>query len=379
MNPDGLAQEAEQYIRPSALYQLAACPGSALMQAAHNARFGQPMDSAEAALGTDGHDRVAASIQEWKAGAAWGDVIASACNQATDDGVDSWTVFCIKYCLEFARDLIEKHGIDAENVLTEQQLDMQFLGFQQKEDSGRADVVLVVPFKLVIVVDWKLGFIDQGDADEHDQTQAYACAAAEQYHCDTVLVYLAQPRAEQAYRVTGAEFDAAALRANAGWTQAVINLARGEDPELCAGYEQCHYCDALATCPEAREYIMRAKQALELLGEPDDAEEIDRLADAAKLAEKFANDGKALAKHALEQGTVLERWQLGTPRANRFCSNVPGALGKLLEADKLFEASQAITIKVGSLPPDCHDLIKDTIGSKLSAPPLTMRKRGKVA
>lgn len=381
-----LQQQAEKFRRPSALSQLAACDGAPLMQAHVLTLDGEPPASDLADLGTDGHDRIAQAIEGWKLaqdtgehGADWGDTIALACNEAAAAGVDAWTVRCIQSCLEFARDLIAKHGIEVDNVLTEHPLDMAALGFQRK---GTADLVLVIPGELVIVIDWKLGFIDQGEADDHDQTQAYAAAAAETFNAKEVLVWLVQPRAPKEHRRTGATYDADTLRANRAWTVAVLNRSRSATPQLHAGYSQCVYCKALHRCPEAKRYIMDAQEALSTIGAPLDGPGFADLIDAAKLAEKFADTGKDMGKAHIMAGNHVPGWKLGTPRATRSVVDIPAALAELeaagIKATDLAQAD-ALSIKVSNLPDAAEAVIAARITEKLSSPPLTVDKSTKRA
>lgn len=376
---------AEKYIRPSALGAIAECEGRPLMEARVVELDGEPPVSEVADLGTDGHRRIYEAIESWKLcqetgehGAEWGDTIAAACNAATEDGVDGWTVICIQRCLEFARDIITKHGIEPDNVLGEHQLDMASVGFKQLANSGRADLVLVVPGKLVIVVDWKLGFIDQGDATEHDQTQAYAAAAAETFQATEVQVFLVQPRAPKLHRITGAKYDAQDLRDNRAWTASVLTLARAANPRLTAGYQQCLHCRALTRCPEARRFIMDASEALAALGHPLDADGFGELANAAKTADKFAEVGKDIVKERLLAGGDATGWHLGTPRAIQSVTGVPEAMRKLRDAGLESEVlANATSLSVSKLPAAALPVIQEHLVEKLSSPPLTVSKRSK--
>ncbi len=302
----------DDYIRPSSLGEDSLCSGRATLQAIVEEAFGEVTadvkEAPEAAIGTKVHGWNAVGIQAWKDGAEWGDAIASACNQAQADGLDSWSVHCVQLCCEFARDLIAKHEIERENVLIEHRLDMSDLfGFQK---GGTSDLILVVPFKLVIGVDWKAGFLDQGDADDHDQLQAYAAAAAATFQATEVLVYLYQPRAEKHRRATAATFSAQALAANRAWTQAVVRLARGPNPELTPGYQQCKNCKALTRCAAAQEWIVNALEAAALIGKPTDPDSWGELCNVAKTAEKFAERGIEEAKAYAKSGGEINGWCL---------------------------------------------------------------------
>jgi hypothetical protein len=375
-----LRHAAEDYIRPSGLAALALCSGMALMQARAVELDGKTETAPEANLGTDLHGLAQDAVEAWKEtrsiGTEWGTIIANACNLAAARGIDGWSVNCLQRSLEFVRDLISKHDIEPDNVLTEHALDMAALGFMRK---GTADLVLVVPGKLVIVLDYKFGFVDQGDAEDHDQTQAYAAAAAETFDADEVLVYLVQPRAEKAYRFTGAKYSAATLRANRAWTVAVIRLARGDNPQLTAGYTQCVHCRALHRCPEARRYIMETQEALAALGAPLDADGLGELAGAAKLAEKFADAGKEIAKKALMENRPVTGWKLGTPRAMRTVAQVPAALQRLTAAGYKDMAHAALSLSASKLSSEALAVIADHVTEKLSDPPLTQNKRSGAA
>lgn len=369
--------DREPYIRPSSLGPLSKCEGRALAEAIHVEMYGQPKSAQEAELGNELHDYSDRAVKLWRDdGMEWGDAIALVCNEATQNGVDGWSVGVLQHGIEYVRDLIVKYNIEKENVLTEHRLDMSTLGFKK---GGTADVVLVVPHELVIVVDYKYGFVDQGDAEDHDQLQAYAIAAALTYDAKQALVYLNQPRAEKQFRLSGAKFDLNAIRKNLAWTQSVIKLARGDNPQFTAGYDQCKHCRALTTCAEARRYIMDAREALKNLTEPMNDSEAGALADAAKLAEEFSDRGKNLIRDRLKAGGAADGWKLGNPRATRIVTDVVPAFERLEEAGFRDEALEACTLKIGGLSKPALDIIADHIGEKLAEPPLTQNKRSKVA
>lgn len=366
--------DLEKYIRPSSLGAVALCEGRPLMEAHVVAIDGEPPASEVADLGTDLHARAQHATEGWKTGEEWAQSIAWECSNAEDEGVDSWSVYCLRFALETVRDLIALHGIQPDNVLTEQHLNMASLGFAK---GGTADVVLVIPGDLVVVVDHKFGFVDQGDAPDHDQLAIYAAAAAETYTASRVVVALIQPRAEKPNRITQAKFDADGLRRNRAWTASVINLARRPNPPLTAGYEQCKFCRALPRCPEARKKIMDAKEALELIGTPLDADGFGELADSAKLADKFGEVGKDLAKNRLSAGEKVTGWRLGTPRAIRTVVDVPRALKRLESAGYGPEIGEALSMSVSKLTPTAAAVIDDQVAEKLSSPPLTQIKGGR--
>ncbi len=374
----------DDFIRPSSLAAIAECEGRPTMEAAVVNLYGEPPASGLADMGHDLHRRSQLCVDGWKLcqetgerGASWGDSIADTCNEAAEDGLDSWSISCLQTALEMVRDLIEKYGIEPENVLTEHGLDMASLGFTR---GGTADLVLVDPFKLAVVIDYKYGYVDQGDADEHDQTQAYAAATAETFDVPEVIVYLIQPRAEKGHKMTAAKYGAETLRKNRAWTAAVIRLAHASNPQLKAAYPQCVYCRALGRCEEARRKIMEAQEALAALGRPMDGEAMADLIDTAKLAEAFAEQGKELGRAWLQAGNRAPGWKLGNPRAIRSVIEPATALATLQDAGisaVQLALEDAITIKAAKLPKPAAELIANHISETLSQPPVVQDKASK--
>ncbi len=294
-------------------------------------------NASEAMVGTEVHAWNSQAIQYWLGGMEWGDAISKACNEAQAAGLDSWSVRCVQLCCEFARDLIASHGIERENVLTEHALDMtEIFGFTK---SGTADLVLVVPFRKVIVVDWKAGFLDQGDADDHDQLSIYGIAAAATFKAEEVLVYLYQPRTEKKHRASAATFSGHALAANRAWIAAVVRRARADHPELSPSFDACKFCKALTRCAAAKEWIMHATEAAALIGNPNDPDAWGELCAVAKTAEKFAESSIEEAKAYAKAGGAITEWALkdsGTmtkidaPKAIALAREA-GAIDQLLE------------------------------------------------
>lgn len=303
-----LVKTLEDYIRPSALTMISLCAAAPAMSAEVVNRFGEPEEApAEANTGHVVHLHVAIAIELWKHGAKWGDAIAEACNRAQQAGLDSWSVRCVQLCAEFGRDLIAKHEVEVENVLVEHRLDMVGAGFRR---GGTADLVLVLPFKRIVVVDWKAGFLDQGDADVHDQLAAYGAAAAVSFAAEQVIVYLYQPRAERDRRASAGDFDAKKLRATAAWSVAVTERARATDPELSPSYDACKHCRALHRCPAAKEWTMRVLEAFNVIGSAADPDGWGEAIGAAKIAEKAGGAALDTAKAHLQKGGEATGWCL---------------------------------------------------------------------
>lgn len=388
-----LREQAEGFIRPSSTSENAACPARPIMQAAVVELLGQRKAAKEADLGNCAHAWGEAGIrllvQDTETCEPLDQVsdIESALAELRDEHqkeepsrrVDPWTWRVVESYVRFVHGLILKYGIEPANVLVEEVLDVAELGYG---NGGRSDCLLVIPYDMVVVVDLKAGFVEQEEAADHDQASGYACAAAQRFKAKRVEVWIAQPRQERDRRFSGAKFDADALRDTAAWIQAVNRRCRAPDAELTPAYHQCHTCRALTLCPAAQDYIMQARDALATLGKPSTPDDLGALADAAKLAEKFAENGKELVKAELIAGGTATGWKLGAPRATRSVVDVPAALADLeaagITAAQLSD-SDAISIKVANLPDAAEAAIAGRITEKLSSPSLTQDKRARAA
>jgi len=369
---------AADFIRPSSLAAIAQCPGRPTMEAAVVNLEGDQPDSPEASMGHRGHEIIGRNIECWRLsqepgglGKGWDDIIAQAADEATAAGMSSWDAWCVRFCLEFARDAIQKYGIEADNVLVEHRMGMADLGMA----GGTADLILVVPFKLVIVIDWKLGYVEQQEAADNDQLQAYGVSASEEFKTKAVLVYVVTPRAEKEYRVTAGKFDAKALEESACWTRAVVARAQSPNPELAPDYSACVYCRAVRQCPAVKEHLVNTQEALAVLGTPATPEAWGDAIGAAKLAEKWGEGWKEAGKAHLMSGGQANGFKLGAGRSIESVANVPEAVAKLREAGMEAEALEAASISAGKLTPAARAVIESYITTKTSAPSLVASKR----
>jgi hypothetical protein len=338
--------DCELFIRPSEVKRLAICNGAAQMQAAHVNRYGAPETAPVAAVGTSINEWVDHGVALWKAGQEWGDAIADACNNAAASGLNRWDTNCVQTCLEFYRDLITKEEIDPENVLTQHALDMVGFGFTRK---GTADLILVVPFREIFIVDLKAGFLDQGDADEHDQIAAYGVAGAETFSVKKVTVMLFQPRNEKSRRITAGLFEADALRETAEWVREVTEFARFPHAEVVASYTGCNYCKALTTCPVARKYAMKVSEILASPIGPQTSADYGDLANRSKIAEKLGKEGVDVVKKRIAGGGEADGWQLAPSGSTTTLIDGEGALKVLADEHKMKDAVPAIGLSMPKL------------------------------
>lgn len=295
-------------IRPSFMPVMAACAAAPQLAHAVGEMFGEAPVAGAADIGSDIHAAVMLALMPLADGSSEVPAVDSAL--AKFPNLSKWDAACVRRCVDFAVlvlcNTMKRHQDKAVQVLLEHHLDGSALGIDR---GGTADLIVLVPFVMAHVIDWKCGHIDQGQAADHDSLATYACMVASTFKVRDITVTLFQPRSEEASRGSSAGFDAEALRAQETWTRDVVAAVTADNPEANAGLHCCK-CPALVRCPTAQEFIMRVRESLEIIGDPQDPEAWGTLCDAAKVSEKFAADGIALAKGRLKAGGAIDRWAL---------------------------------------------------------------------
>jgi hypothetical protein len=265
--------------------------------------FLQEHCSEPARQGTMGHAVLAGLFQDAFAG-DWQQ--ASAVVNTTParlTGLAPWCADAVKHCLAYGLDLVRSYVSRHASleVLVEQRLDGKGINVPA---GGSADLILLCKdshgtIEQVIVIDWKTGFVSQGEAADHLQLACYAVMAFDAWRpSNGVVVHLAMGRRQE---FSSALYDGPALTAVRRRITAASTAAQLPEPELVPSITACRYCKALAFCAAAREHFMTAADQLSLFG----ATPADRvqLAQAAAIAKRFMQEADALAKQWRTEAT----------------------------------------------------------------------------
>lgn len=321
------ATEIPLEIRPSNMDALADCAGRAQLE--REVRRVVPaieevLAAEEAELGSDAHEacrRILRAVLfeadgEPRGHGSWRPIYdVMAAMKARFPNIDSWTWACVRRAVDFVLALIVKHEISPENVLLEHRLDGTVVGIER---GGTADVVLVIPFKRLLVLDFKFGFLAQDHSEVHGQLGVYAAMAAATFRAEEVVIFLVQPRMiDEVERVTSATFDAAVLRNRSEWSRAVAVRAADPEAELTPTWRACQHCKALPFCPAALEVIMKARDAIEKGIMPTTADAWGILIRAAKIAGRFQEKAEKLAKEHIARGGSATGFEIGPGTVER--------------------------------------------------------------
>lgn len=197
--------------------------------------------------------------------------------------------------------------------------------------SGQADAVHIED-GIGLVIDYKTGRGDVADAKENWQLRALACMAARDYNLDIVHVAIIQPWVSP--QVTQCTYQAADLERSTGLILKSLEVAEQPDAPFNAGVDQCKYCKAKASCPEAQKSMdLTVVEPAEL-----SSDQVVELLDRAMLAEQVIKSVREHAKKILEDDpTALGQWSLGKGRQTE----------KIIDPQELFsrlEASQGVSV-----------------------------------
>lgn len=285
------------FVRPSNLGALSICAGKAQMES--RAVIAMPvlerLESPQAAMGTLGHLVIAQTLALMYHGDDAQTRDQDECLAKMSGAMarlSEWDRDVVRRCVGYAVALIEKYRPNRDGILIEQKMCGKLIGIAR---GGTADLVLVCG-DIVIVLDHKCGFLDQGHAAEHVQTAAYAVMAYDKFKCREVHVHLAQGRLAPGNRFSSAAYDVHAIAAARSFTLGIVTKASMVTAQLSPSIKACRYCKALTVCREARGYFMRANDSMSMFGAPETPEDRLAIADAAAIAKRFSDEVKLLQK-----------------------------------------------------------------------------------
>lgn len=294
------AADIEEFIRPSSIEAIEACPGRPTMEAraVRLVPLLREMCSEPARQGTMGHEVLAGVGRDTFAG-DWSRA------QAIVAGIEGrmahlagWTKDGVRACLAYLCALVATNVRRFARVEVLEEVRLDGLGIDIPR-GGTADLVLLCydaagVLCLVVVADYKLGFVSQGDAADHLQLGGYSVMAWDRWKpTQGVEVHLAAGRRHE---FTSALYDAQAIASVRARIRRAGAAARAEARELRPSRTACRYCKALILCRAFREHFMDASDQFALFGF-DPANRLE-LADAIALAKRFAQDGDAALKQA---------------------------------------------------------------------------------
>jgi hypothetical protein len=360
-------------IRPSKLKQISGCNGSAQLEEwLLENKVIAPEDEEISKVGTTCHVLIAQLIHGFK-------VTKGKVQYNFDEVMEEWKVlhpeingydcWCVVSAYFWFVDFVKLHGIEYDNILIEHHLDGKDLGMDQ---GGTSDIILVVPYKIVIPIDWKFGYLQQDEADINDQLAGYAVMAGRTFHVKEALVVIYQARMEEP--VSQAIYDAEALKEAEDWVRETAALAQAPDAALTYNYGSCYYCDALGRCPEAKEKMVDILDAKAIIAEHNNATLCD-LYKAAKLGVRAEANLKPIIKGKLEADPECIPGLGLKAGAKKNVVADPQALceSMLAEGYKFWEVASVKLTPLKKMLPKKHSLLNYIVPDGQNAPSIVVK------
>lgn len=290
-----------EYIRPSSLGPIEACNGRALMEARTVRLVPAILQLSRPAAdqGTMGHAVVAQTLAlTYQQPGGWtmpDDALTQMA--AAMARLEPWTRDAVRRCVAYAVALVDQCVQREFEVTIQIEMHLSGAGVGIAR-GGTADLVLLcrMPGESrvahVVVSDWKLGWLDQGEAADHLQLGTYATMAFDKHQpYQGVTVHLAQGRRQE---FTSAHYQPAMIEFLRPRILDIVHAAKSDAPTLNPTIEACRYCKAITHCRAVRERIMHAAEERALFG--DEVADRIKLAEDAALAKRFVEEVKALQK-----------------------------------------------------------------------------------
>ncbi len=301
MNEKTSPEPAHDELSPSSFGRAAACPGSVSLSR------GMPdVESPEAAEGTRLHAEIARCVRE------------------ADDprGPDEDLV---RKCLKFLGEWTD--GVEEVHVELKMQLQWPWNGY--KPMNGTADLVGVAKAK-VVVIDWKMGFLEVPQQMVSYQLGLLGLAARQRFKRPVAECHVFAPRTD--FHATAA-YDGEDL---ALWDdlKRVYDQVYAEGMILRSG-EHCQYCRAAASCPALARVVSQAMEGVDRFALA--GAELAKAMDMAKLAEKWSSGVLHYGKSLLMKGDAVPGWILKRRAGNRHFNSLPMAFEKIKDVIQIEE------------------------------------------
>lgn len=226
---------------------------------------------------------------------------------------------------DFIRQFREDCGIPEDAEFVEQHEVPLMLNYGGEDIfPGHADYVITWPeYSAQAVIDAKFGFMEVEEAADNLQLASYAVMCP---HMSFTGVAIVQPRnfgPKKSVAIYGAE----AIQQAKHEIIRIFRESEKPDAPLNPSLKACHFCRAKSACPAYQAKFMQLSPSLSAAIETVDNEQIVRMLEAVKFADKIAKEVRDEMRKRIEAGT-LPGWKLQNTGSTR----------KLIDGMGLFQA-----------------------------------------
>ena len=280
------------------------CPGSVMMTAKYPTKPNKFM-----AEGTAAHEYAAKFLEGKKFRIKEVEEVDGFCIPVTDEMIE----YAKEYA-QFFRDMMTPSSL----LLVEKRIELTEVNVVL---FGTTDVGIVIPFKKIIIGDYKYG-INKVDAYENKQMMYYALGLYLQYDAEEIEMIIYQPRAGEQGHITSHTLTAAQIEEFREELDKRVVAALSKKAKCVAGvWCKKTYCPAMAICPAVKEKIKEVArrdfgETLPIVGEMDVAQ-IRKVIEWSGFISEWMSKVKTYAKDMMLQGEKIPGYKVVTGLGNR--------------------------------------------------------------
>ncbi len=199
-----------------------------------------------------------------------------------------------------------------------------------------------------LLIDYKTLWGDHDEADRNLQLRSLVALMQHNMAWESITVAICQPNKWPA--VTVAVYDAEAIRRAYRETIRMLDRISNPAAKRTPSPKACQYCPAKMNCPEASGMLLEIHAAPNLAVTVN-PEQIARILDVAKVAERIIDDARTLAKAALaEDPESIPGWRLKTGATRTTITDPSTVFGRFVQAGGSQETFMpAVSVTVGKM------------------------------
>lgn len=352
---------AHDYCSPSKLDLRYHCPGSVRLEKALVGTGKAIEGSAEATEGTLKHAQTTAHRMDEPPPA-----------DLTDD---------VLWVIERTKELVEQYK-DVPDVifLDEYQIDLSDLGISGGTEGCRIDLLIVIPGRKAVIVDYKYGVGWVARPHYNWQMKGYGVGVFRNFGVTEIEVIILQPNVDEEYQVKVGTFqkdDAVLFQAQ---IKAIVEYTLEPDAPLVRGTHCSHgFCRAKGVCPLWRDAYLELPVHTTVAAHmqciaPERRQEIyENLLAAESWCKKARATIEAMA---INDGLEINGWEIGTGRKTRAWAwgdkEVETALTRLMDDLKM-----GFPIYTIVSPSEVEKILGKSKKVKVVVQPMVIYKEGK--
>lgn len=187
------------------------------------------------------------------------------------------------------------------------QVNLDELGIPTEEKGNKVDILIVIPNKGLIVIDFKYGFLWTPPPQQNWQFKTYSWGAWKEFGGKWVKAYKLQPELDEEYRFMETTYSLEQLLQTKHDVNRIVQLAESKSAPLVRDRKaQCQFCTALEKCPLYRGAVLKIPRHMSIKSHLLNIQPKQRkiLYEDLKAVQEFAKKSLAIIESAFLDGLI---------------------------------------------------------------------------